>query len=86
MFSKPVPEGEDEDHRKKPRVSRLEAKSVPVASLDEISVEIHNTMKCENKKRVTGTSVPIKDLLGGCLRQHFLDGDQLNTKVLKNIV
>ena len=84
MFSKPLGEGEDEDNRKKPRYSRLDAKDVPVASVDDISLEIHNKLKCENKKRLTDSSRPIKELLGGCLRQHFLDDDQqLNSKVLQ---
>ena len=88
MFSKPALEGEDDDHRKKaPRYSRVDAKTVPVASVDEISVEIHSSLRCENKKRLTtGSETQIKDELGGCLRQHFLDGEDLDAKVTQQCI
>lgn len=87
MFSKPALEGEDDDRRKKaPRYSRVDAKTVPVASVDEISAEIHSSLRCENKKRLVGSVTQIKDELGGCLRQHFLDGESLDAKVTQHIV
>ena len=87
MISKPAKEGEDDDKPKKPRYSRNDAKDVPVASVEEISDEIYNNLKCENKKRTADSGIFISQQRGGCLRQHFLDDDEsLDVKVIQQCI
>ena len=86
MFSKPVEEGEDDDKRKKARYSRNDAKDVPVSSVEDISAEIFNKLKCENGKRLANSEIPISQQRGGCLRQHFLDGEDLDVKVIQQCI